>query len=540
MFKSYFILNRLANEFNQKLTGFYVTRAFSFEKEKLALILNKGDEELSLELSVNPQLPYITLKRKVSIPKKNLIDFFSAFLPAKLESIGISERDRIIKFLFDKASIYFTIRGKNTNVFLIPFDGEIESFKKSSEEVKEDFKNEVSKTSFISGFNNIEIKDTFIDAIQLRKEYPFIGKEIINEAKLCGEEISDKLTTGTLTKVIESVRSEKPVVFIDEDSNEINLGVESSKIFSFTKKEIFPNVISALDYFLIKKYSLAGVSNKKKIIEKHLERELQKTTNKLNDVNLKIQRGSKEEEYNRIANILLVNIDKLHKGSDKIELTNIYNTNEIIIIMLDPKHAPKQNVEMYFEKAKNERLSLVKATQLEEETKKRLSALQKTKEKLIKAETTDDYYSIMKELKINDDVKKKPDNDIKNKFRHYLVEKKYHVFVGKDSKTNDLLTLKFAKQNDYWFHARSVSGSHVVLRNENHKEGIPKNILKLVASIAAYHSKAKTAGMVPVSYTQKKYVVKKKGMEPGKVALLKEEVLIVEPEINKKCEYITD
>ena len=540
MFKSYFILNRLANEFNQKLTGFYVTRAFSFEKEKLALLLNKGDEELSLELSVNPQLPYITLKRKVSIPRKNLVDFFSSFLPAKLESIGISERDRIIKFLFDKASIYFTIRGKNTNVFLIPFDGEIESFKKSSEEVKKDFKNEVCKTSFISGFNNIEIKDTIVDATQLRKEYPFIGKEIINEAKLCGEEISDKIPAETLTKVIESVRIEKPVVFIDEDSNEINLGMESSKIFPFTKKEIFPDVISALDYFLIKKYSLAGVSNKKKIIEKHLERELQKTTNKLNDVNLKIQRGSKEEEYNRIANILLVNIDKLHKGSDKIELTNIYNTNEIIIIMLDPKHAPKQNVEMYFEKAKNERLSLVKATQLEEETKKRLSALQKTKEKLIKAETTDDYYSIMKELKINDDVKKKPDNDIKNKFRHYLVEKKYHVFVGKDSKTNDLLTLKFAKQNDYWFHARSVSGSHVILRNENPKEGVPKNILKLVASIAAYHSKAKTAGMVPVSYTQKKYVVKKKGMEPGKVALLKEEVLIVEPEINKKCEYITD
>ena len=158
----------------------------------------------------------------------------------------------------------------------------------------------------------------------------------------------------------------------------------------------------------------------------------------------------------------------------------------------------------------------------------------------MKAETIEDYNSIMKELKIEDEVKKKDDNDIKSKFRHYLIEKKYHVFVGRDSKTNDLLTLKFAKQNDYWFHARSVSGSHVVLRNENPKESIPKNILKLTASIAAYHSKAKTAGMVPVSYTQKKYVVKKKGMEPGKVALLKEEVLIVEPGINEKCEYITD
>ena len=46
--------------------------------------------------------------------------------------------------------------------------------------------------------------------------------------------------------------------------------------------------------------------------------------------------------------------------------------------------------------------------------------------------------------------------------------------------------------------------------------------------------------MAPVSFTQKKYVVKKKGMEPGKVALLKEEVLIVKPEIPSNCEYISN
>ena len=146
----------------------------------------------------------------------------------------------------------------------------------------------------------------------------------------------------------------------------------------------------------------------------------------------------------------------------------------------------------------------------------------------------------MKELKIKNETRKSQENDIKSKFRQYLLEKKYRVYVGKDSKSNDLLTLKFAKQNDYWFHARAVSGSHVVLKNDNPKEGMPKNILKLAASIAAYHSKAKTAGMVPVSYTQKKYVVKKKGMEAGKVALLKEEILIVKPEINEKCEYLND
>jgi len=78
------------------------------------------------------------------------------------------------------------------------------------------------------------------------------------------------------------------------------------------------------------------------------------------------------------------------------------------------------------------------------------------------------------------------------------------VYVGKDSKNNDLLTTRFAKQNDFWFHARSVSGSHVVLRVENTKEIIPKSVLKKVAALAAFHSKAKTAGVVPVGHKEKR------------------------------------
>jgi len=103
-----------------------------------------------------------------------------------------------------------------------------------------------------------------------------------------------------------------------------------------------------------------------------------------------------------------------------------------------------------------------------------------------------------------------------------------------------LLTTRFAKQNDFWFHARSVSGSHVVLRVENTKDVVPKSILKKVASLTAYHSKAKTAGVVPVSYTFKKYVIKRKGQPPGQVSLLKEEVLLVKPEIPGDADYLTE
>jgi len=130
--------------------------------------------------------------------------------------------------------------------------------------------------------------------------------------------------------------------------------------------------------------------------------------------------------------------------------------------------------------------------------------------------------------------------NIKLKFKHYVIDDKYNVYVGKDSKNNDLLTTRFAKQNDFWFHARSVSGSHVVLRVENTKEAIPKNVLKKVAALAAFHSKAKTAGVVPVAYTYKKYVIKKKGFPVGTVHLLREDVLLVKPEVPKGCEFVVE
>jgi len=134
----------------------------------------------------------------------------------------------------------------------------------------------------------------------------------------------------------------------------------------------------------------------------------------------------------------------------------------------------------------------------------------------------------------------KMDSGLKFKYWHYIIEDKYHVYVGRDSKSNDYLSVKFAKQNDYWFHARGLPGSHVVLKVDNVKEGVPKDIIKKAASLAGYHSKAKTAGITPISYTFAKFVHKKKGMAPGKVLLQKENTLLVKPQIPKDCVLVDD
>ncbi len=123
----------------------------------------------------------------------------------------------------------------------------------------------------------------------------------------------------------------------------------------------------------------------------------------------------------------------------------------------------------------------------------------------------------------------KPSSYVKDtRLIEYTLEDKWTVLVGRTEKDNDSLSLKIAKANDWWFHVRGMSGSHVVLEVLT-GEDPGKDILKMTASIAAYHSKAKKGGVVAVSCTRARYVTKTRGAKPGTVQIRKESVLKVRP-----------
>jgi predicted ribosome quality control (RQC) complex YloA/Tae2 family protein len=102
------------------------------------------------------------------------------------------------------------------------------------------------------------------------------------------------------------------------------------------------------------------------------------------------------------------------------------------------------------------------------------------------------------------------------------------VLVGLSDADNDRLSLKVASQDDWWFHVRGLPGSHVILRAV---EGVEPDraTLERVAAIAAYHSKARDGGVVPVSCTRARYVTKPRGAKAGTVQIRKETVLKVRP-----------
>jgi len=93
---------------------------------------------------------------------------------------------------------------------------------------------------------------------------------------------------------------------------------------------------------------------------------------------------------------------------------------------------------------------------------------------------------------------------------------------------NDHLSIKLARPNDFWFHVRGMPGSHVVLKAKPGEEPDRKT-LKRAAAIAAYYSKARTGGVVPVSCTRARYVTKPRGAKPGLVQIRKEFTLKVRP-----------
>lgn len=530
MYKNYLYLLRGIVELKSLLINEKIYEIYTQEKDKLFISIPlKDHDNFHLIISANAQHPYLTIKKVHHKAKKNLKYFFSEYLPDYINKIEIAFADRVIKFSLTNSSLFFLIRGPLTNVFLIDTNNNIYTFKKIDEKAKEEIFNEITQLRYIDSFEPVlnEIT-TYIDE-NISDKFRFIDKSILNELKLRSD--------TNIENIVKEICYDDIKITINRKENLIEFKPE--KFYDNYNLIIgrYKKYIDAIQDYLSNLYSLKNEKSIYAEINKYLKNEIGRVTNKLNNLKARIENGSKETEYFSKGNLLIANISKIHKGMKNIEAVDFENNR--IIIELDEKLSPQQNIDKYFEKAKSERVNYERSQKLYIHLLNYFNYLLQMKTKIESEITYEELQKIKDELKIKSKMDKTLDKE-KINFRHFVIDNKYHLYVGKDSRNNDELTLKFAKQNDYWFHARSVSGSHAVLKVENPKEGIPKNILKKAASIAAFYSKAKTSKLAPVSYTLKKYVIKRKGMEPGQVSLLKEDVILVKPEIPSNCEIASE
>jgi predicted ribosome quality control (RQC) complex YloA/Tae2 family protein len=112
----------------------------------------------------------------------------------------------------------------------------------------------------------------------------------------------------------------------------------------------------------------------------------------------------------------------------------------------------------------------------------------------------------------------------------YELDDSFIVIAGKTSKDNDFISMKVAGKNDLWFHIKGMPGSHVLLRSKDKiKPGKPQ--IEKAAAVAAYYSKARNAGVVPVNYTFAHCVSKPSKASSGTVTIKKAKIIKVRPSL---------
>ena len=103
--------------------------------------------------------------------------------------------------------------------------------------------------------------------------------------------------------------------------------------------------------------------------------------------------------------------------------------------------------------------------------------------------------------------------------RRFVSPDGFVVLVGRTAADNDIVTFKLGAPQDFWLHVSGESGSHVIVRNPDGLECLPRETLRFAAALAAGYSKARNAGRIAVHVTQCRDVRKPRGVPPGTVTL---------------------
>ena len=103
------------------------------------------------------------------------------------------------------------------------------------------------------------------------------------------------------------------------------------------------------------------------------------------------------------------------------------------------------------------------------------------------------------------------------------------ILVGRTAADNDRLSLELAAPADFWFHVAAGPGSHVVVRNPEKLDTLPRDTKRLAAALAAGHSKARAGGRVAVHMARCRDLDKRRGQPPGEVILVRSQTVHVSP-----------
>lgn len=240
----------------------------------------------------------------------------------------------------------------------------------------------------------------------------------------------------------------------------------------------------------------------------------------------------KRDKYKIYGELINVYGYGIPEGSKQLEAPNYYDNNKRIKIPLDDSLTPQENSQKYFDRYNKLKRTYEALTELVRQTRAEIDHLESIQNSLDIALSADDLLQIKDELIEYDYIKKghgRKKQQSKSKPFHYLSSDGYDIYVGKNNYQNDELTFKLATGNDWWFHAKGMPGSHVIVKSRG--EELPDRVFEEAGRLAGYYSKGRDGEKVEIDYLQKKNVKKPNGSAPGFVIYYTNYSLTIHPDI---------
>lgn len=295
----------------------------------------------------------------------------------------------------------------------------------------------------------------------------------------------------------------------------------------------FESVSELLETYYSTKNTITRIRQKSSDLRRVVQTALERNRKKYALQTKQLRDTENREKYKVYGELLHTYGYNVEKGAKKLEALNYY-TNEMITIPLDTTKTPMENAQKYFDKYNKQKRTFEALTELIEETRDDIIYLESVSNALDIALSEDDLLQIKEELIEAGYVKRKFTKKkvkITNKPLHYISSDGFHMYVGKNNMQNEELTFHFAVGNDWWFHAKGVPGSHVIVKTNG--EELPDRTFEEAGRLAAYYSKNRGNEKVEIDYIEKKHVKKPAKAKPGFVIYHTNYSLIINSDISK-------
>lgn len=586
-------ISNLVYEFDRLLSGGRINKIYQPENDELILTIKNNGSTYRLLLSASASLPlaYITQTNKANpaIAPNFCMLLRKHINGGKILSITQPSLERIIIFSIEHLNemgdictkqLIVELMGKHSNIIFCQPDGTIiDSIKHISANVSSVREVLPGRSYFIpdtqNKLNPLEISEiAFMDRVMhqslpvskaiysaLTGISPAIAEEICFRANIDKSVSSDTLSDAEKQRIyrqfktlIDNIAMQQytpniiytqgePLDFSVTEMTKYAISNANINNAASNKKsdegcytiETYDFVSPLLEHYYAEKSTITRIRQKsadlRRIVTTALERNRKKYALQIKQM----KDTEKRDRYKIYGELINVYGYGLEPSAKELTCLNYY-TNEDITIPLDTGLTAQENAVKYFNKYNKLKRTYDALCELTVQTKAEIDHLDSINTALDIALYEDDLVQIKEELMDYGYVKRKfGDKNRKNqkivsKPLHYISSDGYHMYVGKNNIQNEELTFKMAVGRDWWFHAKGIPGSHVIVKAEN--EELPDTTFEEAGRLAAYYSKGRAAEKVEIDYIQKKHVKKAAGGAPGFVIYHTNYSLLIEPDIS--------